>query len=54
MPARPGPLFDLRDISAALGLLTRLPVKVNTAFALTRGAAAAWAWPLAGLAVAAP
>ncbi|WP_172328386.1 adenosylcobinamide-GDP ribazoletransferase [Mangrovicoccus sp. HB161399] len=52
MPARPGPLFDLRDIPAALGLLTRLPVKVNTAFALTRGAAAAWAWPLAGTAVA--
>ena len=52
MPARPGPLFDLRDMPAALGLLTRLPVRVNTAFALSRGAAAAWAWPLAGAVVA--
>ncbi|MBE3640656.1 adenosylcobinamide-GDP ribazoletransferase, partial [Mangrovicoccus algicola] len=52
MPARPGPLLDLRDIAAALGLLTRLPVKVNTGFAIARGAGAAWAWPLAGLAVA--
>lgn len=40
------------DIPAALGLLTRLPVPVNGAQATARGAAAAWAWPLAGLAVA--
>ncbi len=41
------------DIPAALGLLTRLPVPVNGARAMARGAASAWAWPLAGLAVAA-
>lgn len=40
------------DIPAALGLLTRLPVRVDTAAAMERGARAAWAWPLAGLAVA--
>jgi adenosylcobinamide-GDP ribazoletransferase len=36
------------DILAALGLLTRLPVKVDFARAQARGARAAWAWPLAG------
>ncbi|GKY88718.1 adenosylcobinamide-GDP ribazoletransferase [Sinisalibacter aestuarii] len=40
--ARPG------DIAEALALLTRLPVRAGP----PRGAAAAWAWPLAGLAVA--
>ncbi len=40
------------DLPAALGLLTRLPVKVNTDDAMARGARAAWAWPLAGLVVA--
>ena len=39
------------DIPAALGLLTRLPVRVDTTAAMERGARAAWAWPLAGLAV---
>ena len=39
------------DIPAALGLLTRLPVRVNTAAAMERGARAAWAWPVAGLTV---
>lgn len=51
MPAKPRPLFDFRDVPAALGLLTRLPVKVNTDHAMTRGAAAAWAFPLVGLVV---
>lgn len=37
-----------RDIAAALGLLTRLPVPVDFDHAQTRGAQAAWAWPLAG------
>lgn len=36
------------DILAALGLLTRLPIKVDFARAQARGARAAWAWPLAG------
>ncbi|WP_101068559.1 adenosylcobinamide-GDP ribazoletransferase [Roseovarius salinarum] len=38
----------LRDVSAALGLLSRLPVPLDAA-AMHRGAAAAWAYPLAGL-----
>ena len=36
------------DIPAALGLLTRLPIRVDTDAAQDRGARAAWAWPLAG------
>jgi adenosylcobinamide-GDP ribazoletransferase len=40
------------DFGLALGLLTRLPVPVDPAQASQRGAAAAWAWPLAGLVVA--
>lgn len=40
------------DLPAALGLLTRLPVRVDTDAAMARGARAAWAWPLAGLVVA--
>ena len=36
------------DITDAIGLLTRLPVTSDG----TRGARAAWAWPLAGVAVA--
>ena len=40
------------DLPAALGLLTRLPVRVDTAAAVARGARAAWAWPLAGAVVA--
>ncbi|MDP5350577.1 MAG: adenosylcobinamide-GDP ribazoletransferase, partial [Paracoccaceae bacterium] len=39
--ARPG------DILAGFVLLTRLPVRASDA-ALTRGAAAAWAWPVVG------
>lgn len=42
--------MDIRagDIKEALGLLTRLPVRLRGA---PRGAAAAWAYPIAGLAV---
>lgn len=39
--------FAASDIPAALGLLTRIPVPGSD-----RGARSAWAWPLAGLAVA--
>jgi len=39
------PLIRLADIPAAIGLLTRLPVKTDGA----RGAAAVWAFPLVGL-----
>lgn len=52
MPAHRQPLLDRQDIPAGLGLLTRLPVRVNASRALARGAAASWAWPLAGLVVA--
>jgi adenosylcobinamide-GDP ribazoletransferase len=41
-------LFDIR---AGLGLLTRLPVRVDPARAAARGGAAAWAWPLTGVVV---
>lgn len=43
------PLLRPEDIPAALGLLSRLPVRLDIARAQARGAAAAWAWPLAGL-----
>lgn len=45
------PLFALGDIPAAIGLLSRLPVRVDTDAAQTRGAHAAWAYPVAGLVV---
>lgn len=45
-------LVNWRDVPAAIGLLTRLPVPVNAAQATARGAKAAWAYPIAGLAVA--
>lgn len=43
-------IFDkvIADVATALGLLTRLPLPRRPD--LSRGAAAAWAWPLAGLA----
>ena len=44
-------LIDATDIPAALGLLTRLPVPVDTEAATARGAAAAWAYPLVGIVV---
>jgi adenosylcobinamide-GDP ribazoletransferase len=46
-------LFAPGDVAAALGLLTRLPVRVDLARATARGARAAWAWPVAGALVAA-
>lgn len=39
------------DLLAAIGLLTRLPVRLSNA-AISRGAAAAWAWPVVGIVVA--
>ncbi len=42
-------LIELADIARALGLLTRLPVRVDAEAAMARGARAAWAWPLVGL-----
>lgn len=41
----------LRDIAMAVGLLTRLPVQLDFESARARSAAAAWAWPLAGVLV---
>ncbi len=52
MSGRKDDLVAGGDIAAALGLLTRLPIRVDMARATARGAGAAWAWPLAGLAVA--
>ena len=43
--------FQPADVLAALGLLTRLPVKVDHEAAGARAAKAVWAYPLAGLAV---
>ncbi len=43
------PLFHLQDLPAALGLLSRFPIRINTELATQRGAYAAWAWPIAGL-----
>ncbi|MCF6445171.1 adenosylcobinamide-GDP ribazoletransferase [Nereida sp. MMG025] len=42
------PLIDLRDIPASLGLLSRLPVRVDADHAMARSAASAWAYPVAG------
>jgi adenosylcobinamide-GDP ribazoletransferase len=36
------------DLPAAIGLLTRLPVKVDAEAAMARGAGSAWAYPLVG------
>jgi adenosylcobinamide-GDP ribazoletransferase len=44
-------LFAAGDFPAALGLLTRLPVRVDGARAMVRGAAAVWAYPLVGVVV---
>ncbi len=48
MAHAPEKLAHPADIVEALGLLTRLPVAGYS----PRGAAAAWAWPVAGLVVA--
>ena len=41
-------LVAASDIPAAIGLLTRLPVRVDFGRTQDRGAASAWAYPLAG------
>lgn len=46
------PVFAWQDIAAATGLLSRLPLPVDPEAAQARGARAAWAYPLAGIAVA--
>ena len=43
--------FRADDIPAAIGLLSRLPVRVNPEAAAERGARAAWAYPIAGAVV---
>ena len=52
MPGNDTRDFDASDVPAAIGLLTRLPVKVDMDKAQQRGARAAWAYPLAGLVIA--
>ncbi|WP_068117147.1 adenosylcobinamide-GDP ribazoletransferase [Tropicimonas marinistellae] len=54
MTSRPTPLRAplLRDLALGLGLLTRLPLPVDSDYARARGARAAWAYPLAGVPVA--
>ncbi len=42
-------LFAFGDLSAAMGLLTRFPVIVDTEKAVARGASAAWAFPIVGM-----
>ena len=49
MTKRDDPLIDAADFTAALGLLTRLPVSVNADHAMARGAKAAWAYPAVGV-----
>lgn len=44
-------LIDRVDLPAALGLLTRLPIVVDSGRAMDRGAAAAWAYPLVGVVI---
>ncbi len=46
--APPTPLMKPADIAEALALLSRLPVPAH----VPRGAASAWAWPVAGLVLA--
>ncbi|WP_246251776.1 adenosylcobinamide-GDP ribazoletransferase [Parasulfitobacter algicola] len=41
-------ILDLIDIPAAIGLLTRLPVPLNSDHVMARGALAAWAYPVVG------
>jgi len=45
------PLISRADIPAALGLLTRLPLRVDFDRARARSAQATWAYPLVGLVV---
>ena len=46
---RSKPILHPADIPAAIGLLTRLPIRVDAELATQRAARSAWAWPLAGL-----
>ena len=46
------PLVTWSDVPAALGLLTRLPIRVETEEAIARGAASAWAYPVVGICIA--
>lgn len=45
-------IAQVRDIPAALGLLSRLPVPMDMDHATQRGAKAAWAYPVAGIIIA--
>lgn len=45
------PTLAASDVGAAIGLLTRIPVRVDMDRATARGAKAAWAYPIAGLIV---
>ncbi|WP_439155080.1 adenosylcobinamide-GDP ribazoletransferase [Yoonia sp.] len=51
MEKRDTMLIDAQDLPAALGLLTRLPVLLQPDRAMARGAAAAWAYPVAGIVI---
>lgn len=48
MEQKPETARWLHDIAACVGLLTRLPVKVDTELAMARSAAATWAYPVVG------
>lgn len=48
MPNRNAPLILATDIPASLGILSRIPVKVNQEASSKRGAASSWAFPIAG------
>ncbi len=45
------PLLAWVDVPASLGLLTRLPIRVDIAAATARGPRSVWAYPVAGLVV---
>ncbi len=42
------PLFHWQDLPAAMGLMSRIPMRVDTEHATSRAARATWAYPLAG------
>ncbi|MEL6570678.1 MAG: adenosylcobinamide-GDP ribazoletransferase [Pseudomonadota bacterium] len=42
-------LIAWQDLPAALGLLSRIPVRIDVERAQARGAAAAWAYPIVGI-----
>lgn len=48
MGQKPASPLWLHDVAAALGLLTRLPVQVDTDLAMQRSAASSWAYPVVG------